>query len=479
MLEICRKLFSSWNENCISYCHWKSNEHLYEGLDGETDLDVFLKPDDKIKAELYLIQLKYIKCVVQKSNRYLNVDEWIGFDEITGRLVHVHLHFQIITGTKFNKEYVFPIDDLIIDTRILNKETGVYTTSYELELVILYSRIVLKSRDKKHIKPNNDYKKEIAYLKERYSKGVLRSILNKLVSDDAIVLYNYIEQEKLNDKEWYDIFHIVYKWLKPYRSKSQIDVLIRYNYYKFFNRIVRTLNSRYDSLFITKKSMPDKGVSICFIGVDGSGKSTVCKEISKWLSWKLENHVFYLGSGDGYKRQRCILSRIISKIQHPEASLLRIAKYYMHQLKRADKYINQGGIALFDRFPQNQFEGIYDGPKIATQYASKMNQKNVRRFAQKEKKIITDCQLYQPDLLFKLVIPAEESIRRKHDSEDMIRRKVEITEKLYFEQSETYMIDATQDYDQEILAIKQKIWQKILEKQSLSSMDSLAVGNRP
>lgn len=462
MLGISKSLIEHWNSDNVRYCHWKSNEHLMEGLQGKTDLDIFVYPEDKDKAEKNLNELQFIKFKQQSYCTYPKVEEWIGFDYDTGKLIHVHLHYQIITGTKFNKEYVFPVDDLIIETRILHQETGVYTTSYELELILLYCRIVLKSRDKKRIKPSCDYNKEIDYLKERYSKDTLQNLLIRLLSDDALRVFDYIEKEKLSYNEWYDLFVIVSGWLKPFKSKSQIHVFFRYNYYKILNRIVKTLNSRYESLFITKKRMPERGVSICFIGVDGSGKSTVSKDISKWLSWKLENHAFYLGSGDGYKRHRGVLSRIVTKLQHPAANLLRIAHYYMHQLRRSEKYINKGGIALFDRFPQDQFNGIYDGPKITTQFASKMNQKNVRRLAQKEEKIIKDCQRYQPDILFKLVIPVEESIRRKHDNEKIIRKKVEITENLNFEHSETHVIDATQDYDKELIGIKRIIWQRML-----------------
>ena len=51
MLEVCKHLFNQWNDQGIRYCHWKSNEHLMEGLDGETDLDIYVYPTDKEKAE--------------------------------------------------------------------------------------------------------------------------------------------------------------------------------------------------------------------------------------------------------------------------------------------------------------------------------------------------------------------------------------------------------------------------------------------
>ena len=464
MLIISKLLFERWNSDCIRYCHWKSNEHLMEGLNGETDLDVYVFPEDKEKAEKKLRALDLIKLKQQPYCTYPSVDEWLGFDESTGKFIHVHLHYQIITGTKFNKEYVFPIDEVLIDTRIMSEETGVFTASYELELLILYSRIALKANDKKHIQPSKDYSKEISYLKKKYSKEKLKALLETLLGDCAPEVYACIEKDELTQNEWFNLFRYVSGWLRPYRSKSAIQVFFRYHYFRIRNCLVRYLNSKCDCLFLTKKAMPGRGLSICFIGADGSGKSTVNKEISEWLSWKLENHTFYFGSGDGYKRHITFLSRVIAKLHHPAAYYLRIAQYYVRQLKRVAGYIDQGGIALFDRFPQNQFRGIYDGPKISTLFSSDKPRQIVERLRKKEESLINECQNFQPDLVFKLIVPVEESIRRKHDNEELIRRKVEITDRLEFVNSEVHRIDATQDFAKEILTIKRIIWNRMLAK---------------
>lgn len=463
MLTISKNIFENWNKRNVRYCHWKSNEHLMEGLDGLTDLDVYVYPDDKSIAEQILSELELIKFKSQPYCTYPNVDEWIGFDHDTGKLIHLHLHYQIITGSKFNKEYVFPIDDLIINTRLLNEETGVFTTSYELELLLLYSRITLKASDKKNIYPDNDYKVEIAYLKDRYSKDKLQSILNSILPANSTKVYEFIQKEKLNIKEWYDLFLIVKDWLLPYRSKNNLQVFFRYNYFRLRNRTSCFLNNRFGWLSFERKTMPTRGISVCFIGADGSGKSTISKEISKWLSWKIENRSFYLGSGDGYKHNRSIVSRIIAKLRHPAHNLVDISRYYVRQLKKADRYIQNGGIALYDRFPQTQFKGIYDGPKIAIYFSSYMNKASVSHYAKEEERNIELCQSYQPDIVFKLILTVEESIRRKHDKKDEIRIKVEITDKLKFEHSCVYEIDAMQDFSKELLSIKRIIWKKLLE----------------
>ena len=215
MLDICKKLFRTWNETNVQYCHWKSNEHLMEGLTGLTDLDVYVSPQNKPTAEQGLIQNEYIKFVPQKGARYPLVDEWIGFDYETGRLIHVHLHYQIITGTKHSKEYIFPVDRQIIDTRILDPETSVYIASPDIEIIILYCRIVLKANNKKKIALGEDYAREIAYLKPRIHVDILRENCTALMGvSSGTAFFQLISKDTLTAEEWYLIYKIAKKWLR-------------------------------------------------------------------------------------------------------------------------------------------------------------------------------------------------------------------------------------------------------------------------
>ena len=127
MLNISKELFTAWNNASLLYCHWKSNEHLLPGLDGETDLDVLLSRDDQKEGVSILRRLEFLQVQSQFGSRYPDVDDWIGFDKETGNLIHLHLHYGIVTGHKGLKEYSLHWTDLALRTRILNEEYGVYT----------------------------------------------------------------------------------------------------------------------------------------------------------------------------------------------------------------------------------------------------------------------------------------------------------------------------------------------------------------
>lgn len=498
MLNICKQLFDSWNDKNVRYCHWKSNEHLMEGLDGDTDLDVYVLPQDKGLVESLLLELSYLKCVTQIGCRYPNVFEWLGFDKDTGKLVHVHLHYQIITGTKYCKEYVFPLDDLILSSRVLDPITNVYITDPNLEIIILYCRIALKAKNKKSIRVEGSDKREIDFLKSQIQENKVACLCNQLIGNEGYDFYALLGKTKLSSNDWYRIYLIAEKWLNPYRKYSKLHVFLRHQYYNIRHLLVHIAITKFNWRIINKKTLPNKSLSICFLGQDGSGKSTVTIELCKWLSWKLSAHRFYLGSGDHYKG---VLNRLIlkgSKIKRKQSSTrvpeddqkiqrkkkkyslknffsetlsavnrLTIARNAYKEVLRAEKYRKKGGIPLFDRFPQLQFEGIYDGPKIAESYRKNgLDYTIVRIMAKIEYRYIEKIQNYQPGLIFKLLLSPEESIRRKpHESLSVVARKHEITKQLQFPNSLVFTIDATQDYQQELLYIKNIIWKSIIENQ--------------
>ena len=487
ILELCRLLFLKWNENGVLYCHWKSNEHLVPALKGETDLDILASADSQETAELIMTNLGLRKCKSQFGSRYRNVCDWVGVDK-SGAMIHVHLHYALLTGHQGMKEYNLPWTHDALEYRQLDKKTNVYIIDPNLEILELLTRVSLKKKraDIKKIKKgkyflNKDDMREFAYLKERVNWDKVYFFSEKYFknTDDVIA---FLKMDEPENNRFLQCRKLILNDMKQYRQYNSIVTLLLGIYYWFTIRCNHFLRNHLNKNVIIRKVVKnDAGMIIAFIGQDGAGKSTVTNEIADWLSWKLDARRFYLGSGDHYKSwQKFFLSYIEKKnikkkrIGYIVYALLtisnykKIAKTYYRITKKAERYSQKGGIALFDRYPQIIFEGRNDGPKIRTTLKKIKKSSLIYRFiehsAKIEEKYIRNAIKIKPDLVFKLMLSPEESIRRKpEESLEEVKIKHNIIEKWDFTNVPTYQIDAAQDYAEEIKEIKTIIWKKIKE----------------
>lgn len=475
MLDVCRKIFDELLNQEINYCHWKSNEHLSDGLNGKTDMDLLVSKVDAKKFSDTLIKCECINVQPQFGSRYTDVEEWVGYDRKTGKLIHLHVHYRMITGSKHVKEYILPWHDLALDTKVLNR--NVYVMDPNLEMIILYMRIVLKEQESirkmdRFVVPT-EYRKEILWLKKQVDCKILFNLIGNIWREDKDNVLQLYCKEKLTKNDWAKLQELARVQADVVRKEKIFNLFSISAFRKHLVGVKYSLKKSFGIVpFTTLKTLRVKGYVFVFIGCDGSGKSSVTGEIHKWLSWKLDCQRFYFGTGVGYKKPT--ISRISSMAWLPDIVRKKCRMLFYYQVSwrcvymrlLLDFYIRRGGIAVCDRYPQTQFKGIYDGPKI--QALQLCNDRAWGRvFVRREEKNIAKVENKKIDVLFKLMIPAEVALKRSpgHKLRE-VKRKAKITEKLQFPECDVYEIDATQPFEEEILEIKGIIWDKLVGKHS-------------
>lgn len=476
MLEISRKVFSEFECSDIKYCHWKSNEHLEEGLNGITDLDILVDHNNKKKCENVLHRLKLLKVRAPLGNRYKYVDDWIGMDYDTGEMIHLHVHYRIVTGKQYRKEWVLPWSKMVLNNRVKNEKLNVYMTNPNMEIIILYVRILLKTKYNEEqndiIEVPDDYIREIRYLKKVTDEKQIDIFLKKMLKGSAFK--KCLFKESFTNKEYLHYKEVLNSLLGKYRIESENQTFIRHNMLKSLVCIGQNLKKK-NIPVITKKCPNERGLIIAFIGTDGAGKSTMTKNIRLWLSWKIEVFQFYLGSGDGLKKP--LSYKIYTDENIPRALrqwagaafYFYMSVYVKRKTRQTDSYRQHGGIAVLDRFPQLQFKGVNDGPKIESNIEKAyFPDFLIKRIIKREEENIEKAIQVIPDIVFKLEISPEEAVRRKNENTlAEMKRKVALIEKIEFEGSKVYKIDASQNMNQEMLEVKRIIWNEIYQRQLL------------
>lgn len=206
------------------------------------------------------------------------------------------------------------------------------------------------------------------------------------------------------------------------------------------------------------------------VGSDGSGKSTLCRDLAEQLRLAGPVEAVYFGSGDGasswlrwplVQARRLLPARSGRVVQPPSASphpamaanqrtpmiaaarvvwAITLAWEKRGKLRRARRARAHGRLVLCDRFPQAQVGGLMDGPLL---HEWTQRRSGVRRVvADWEARQYRRAELEPPDLVLRLVVDQHHAEQRRpeHDPDDLCRRR-EIVSALRFDGARYGVVD--------------------------------------
>lgn len=490
VLKIVADLFQALNNTDIRYCHWKSNLRLERGLYGQTDMDLLVDPQHRQIFKQLLEKYRIKPILAPPGKRYPSIEDYLGFDPLTGRLFHLHVHYQLVLGEQFVKNYHLPLENEFLDS--VQIHSGVKIPSPELELIVLSIRALLKYRDRDVIKDIFSIRssgmpshilEEFNWLLGQTSiekvSDVLTNISNVIPPD---LILNLLTTILVSPRAGYKLFHLrkqARRVVRRYQRHERLQATITY-FVEAWRRRKSFLRFKPER----KMTLPTGGVTLALVGADGAGKTTLSRELVKWLSWKLDVHPYYLGSKQpswmskfSYllfriaRRGQRTLSRIVGEnafiTRFIEA--LRQILLYSHYLfighDRYGRYLagrrnaSEGSIVIFDRYP---LEAPLDGPQIHA-FREDSTDLIVRTFSKLERNLYSKVQM--PDLFCVLEVSPEISIRRKPDhqwmaieTKNLLLRKLTDSMKANDKEVRIAHINAGLPLEQVLLQIKRAIW---------------------
>jgi hypothetical protein len=174
-IRVVHRLLQRLHEEKIAYCHWKSNEHLVAAIEGFTDLDVLIDRRRCLELQRILADIGFRRFQATPSSAYPAIEDYLGFDDETGRLVHLHLHYQLTLGQPHLKGYRLPWEHHVLEGRRFDEDCGIYVADPVMELVLLLVRSALKRRLRSALitpfrqaqRETSDFSREFEWLLER------------------------------------------------------------------------------------------------------------------------------------------------------------------------------------------------------------------------------------------------------------------------------------------------------------------------
>jgi thymidylate kinase len=486
-----RELFRVLETSGILYCHWKSNEHLGASLRGCTDLDVLVdwRAAPALARALATTSFRQLSSLPHRG--YPGIESYVGMDHDTGVLLHFHLHYRLTVGERHLKSYRLPWEDLVLSTRVLDEASGIYVVDPNLEYVLLIVRAALKVRIRERLRAalgrnriTGELLREFRWLAERVDPHRLASLGRGLLGDKAAsLLVAQATGDPPTVKELLEIRDSAEPSFSAFRTYGAPAARLR----RWFREAHRPLAEglrRSGFVVPTRRTMPQGGLIVAFVGVDGSGKSTIAAETTRWLSGLVDVVPIYMGSGSGpgsiSRRFLEFVAAAVRRVRkgrppavpegprrgHSTSTLRTIGEILWfwalsrereRKAAKARRAQNRGMIVICDRFPQSQVAGN-DGPQLAhwMQHSSSM----CRATARRELAALRSVERLAPDLMVKLDVPAETSMRRKPDTPPaMVHSKIRAL-KLLRELGalRTVEVDATRPYDEVLLEVKRLLW---------------------
>jgi len=489
------RLLDALNAQHIRYCHWKSNCHLDHSIRGLTDLDLLVDPSQGGHFSLILHQHNVRPIASPPDKQYPAIEDYLGFDPNTGRLYHLHVHYQLILGEQFVKNYRLPLEGAFLsNTRTF--QGLVKIPSPELELVVLSIRALLKYRDRDALKDIFSIRspglvpsilREFEYLLKQTDQARISDTLNMhidFISPEIVLeLLTTVVNSPRSGWRLYRLRQQLRHELSVYQRYSRWQATRKYWGMSWRKRFP-ILGS--DSF---QKTPATGGQVVAVIGADGAGKSTIIGELHKWLAWKLQVRRYYMGSQQPSRTTQLlyIVSRIAGKIHRiwnglvgdmhsssgPLFWLSRLSRNLYHLSVGQDRYRRyilarrqaaQGAIVLCDRYPLDAIWRVMegrpmDGPQIAVEAGLEMD-RMTSALSRMEQDIYR--KIRPPDHIVVLHVSPEVSQRRKPDHAlEMIEAKSQALRQMERQGLHVIDIDADQPFEQVLLQIKTALWQML------------------
>ena len=476
IIKLCRTLAAKK----IDYCHWKSNAFLDRSASGDNDLDLLINRSHAKYFTEILNDLGFKESLLHKEEELPGVRDYYGYDQNTGRLVHVHAHFLLVMGSDLSKNYRLPLEQSYLESSAQGDLFRV--PAPEFELLVFVIRMVLKHSTWDSILIRHGQLSST----ERYELDVLSTQETLSKVESVLLLLPGLNRNQ---------FNLCLQSLQPdcpywtrVKAGEQLQKVLRscVRYPRWHDIILKFARRAWQPIlwrgfrYAPKNRIANGGLFISIVGGDGAGKTTLIDELYEWLSGKFEVKKFHIGKPNWSWTTTAI--RGILKV----GMLLRLYPFegdvYEESLQphgypwfiravctardryltyfQARRFSSNGSLALCDRYPFPGFLKM-DGPQC--EYAlTASNKKNwfINFLTIKEKSYYQ--QIILPDLLIVLKVDPEIAVQRKADETEIsVRaRSTEVWE-LDWDKLSAFTINANGSKKETLSQVKALVWEHL------------------
>jgi thymidylate kinase len=483
------ELLASFEKHAIEYCYWKSGRRVREIMSGESDLDLLIAREHQHEARRILLECGFKPFPSVPARDHPAIASFLGYDDPTGTIIHVHAHFRLVSGTKLLNEYWLPWEKILLGHAVADPGSPIRVLDPATEAVLLVVRGCLELTRNDLVVLRNwraitrKFEQDREALTERVDRGAVRAraaeILGvDLAEDVAKAIFGPVpldRQRRLRRR--------MRRALAERRAYNALEAFLR-SQLRGLAWAAGGVNSRIAHLPRPwSRRAAGGGCLIAVLGVDGSGKSTVVRSLRSWLGAELDVMPLYFGTGEGRpslllwpfklmvplvrrmfpsKPKGASHGRISDRPPGPLYSVLLaswaalVAQEKRTKLRAAQRAVARGLIVVTDRYPQGENVHYNDGPLL---HRSRWSPGWLRRY---EARVYELAGQMPPDLVLKLDVEPETAARRETDmSPVVIAERIAAVRQLTFPGARVVLVNAEQPLADVLRAVRREVWQML------------------
>lgn len=483
---LARRVLAELEAAGVAHCHWKSNDHLRAALDGDTDVDLLV--DGERLDDVYRIFAAFglRRGRVASSRTEMGLEDFLGHDDMTGALVHVHTHYRLVTGERHLKRYRLPWERAVLAS-VVRSDSGVLVPDPSVEASLLLIRAALKIRTRDRVGArlgrrdlSRWFGAELDALRAATTDAEIVARVESWLGRPCAEATADALARGIDSGAMVRLRRLVRRSLALQTAYRGPGAVVR-RWRREWAWFQRGVSRRYlDRPRLYGRGLPGGGLLVVVIGADGSGKSSIVADLRRWFSPKFDTMAVYFGSGDGPSSplrwpMKVLRDHVRGDQGAPAAAAtgkrrrgrrpgwakvlwaLALAREKRQRLQRAFDARHRGMLVICDRYPQAQQPGINDGPLL--QLWSGAGARG--RISRWEARPYELAERFPPDLVVRLRVDQRTAERRRpeHDPTDLARRQAVVAE-LAFPDARygTVEIDAGQPYEHVLEAVKVAVW---------------------
>ena len=461
----------------LSYCQWKGHSKRARWATGEGDLDLLVDRTAAAQFEAVLNQLGFKLALSAREQLVPGVLSFLGPDPTLGRLIHVHVHYQLVIGDSWTRHYRLPIERAVLDSAI--QRVPFKTPVAEFELLLFVLRMALRHQPRDLLRTGEPpwlptIRLELERLEREADHSALIRALTELLPDVGLACFaRCLESLRLGSSPWSRLGarYGLERRLRPYGHRPTTGVLAR----RVATRIRSTLGRHAKRRPQSSKTLASGGSVIALVGADGAGKSTCARALEAWLGAEIRTRRVHMGLPDRslltlfigglLKIGRLVddrpgFERYATVTDHLELARCVCTARDRHRLYREVRSLAaSGGLAICERYPIPENYAIA-GPSIVQGVATAARGRLATLMRRWEGRYY--ARITEPDLVVVLRVEPEIAVQRKTDEPAAyVRHRARLVWDIDWSNRPARVVDAGRPLGEVLATLRARIWETL------------------